>query len=140
MQLETYHPFEAADRVIDRLDEWLEEIGEWFYMDDLGIPNDPAKFRQMAESAIRMYGGKEEMVGGIKPLSVDDIVAIYMNCVRPGVPESVEAAKKKSPVESPEDGQDKDSEAEEPHDELIPEGENEVIAVFDRLEEEGSGS
>ena len=58
MDLDGYHPFEAADRVIDRLDEWLSDVEAWFYLEDLNIPNDPAVFQNMAESAIRMYGGR----------------------------------------------------------------------------------
>jgi alcohol dehydrogenase YqhD (iron-dependent ADH family) len=91
MDLETYHPFEGADRAIDRLEEWLSSVGAFYYMDDLGIPNDLEMFRRMAESAIRIYGGNKEVLDGIKPLGVDDIVAIYINAVRLGYPATVAA-------------------------------------------------
>jgi hypothetical protein len=88
MALETYHPFEAADRTIDRLEEWLEGVGAWFYLEDFGIPNDPGLFQEMAQNAIRIYGDENGLIPGTKPLSVDDIVTIYKNCVRLGVPET----------------------------------------------------
>ncbi len=87
MDLETYHPLEAADRVIDRITEWLEDIGAWLFMDDLGIPNDPVLFREIAEQVIKTYGRDDGIIGGIKPLKVDDIVEIYNMCVRTGTEE-----------------------------------------------------
>ena len=84
LDLDTYHPLEAADLVIERITAWLENIGAWFFMDDLGIPNDPVLFRSIAEQIIKTYGGEEGVIGGIKPLGVDDIVEIYTMCVRTG--------------------------------------------------------
>ena len=102
MELESHHPFEAADKVIGRFIEWLEDIGAWFFMDSLGIPNDPVIFRKMAEDVVRMYG-KDGYLGGLKPLSVDDIVAIYEMCVRTGAPEDKafgeERSKKKAALD-----------------------------------------
>jgi alcohol dehydrogenase YqhD (iron-dependent ADH family) len=84
LDLETYHPLEAADLVITRLTNWLEDLGAWFFMDNLGIPNDPKLFREIAEQIIETYGDDDGLIGGIKPLGVDDIVAIYQMCVRTG--------------------------------------------------------
>ncbi len=84
MELETHHPFEAVDKVIDRIIEWLEDIGAWLFMDDLGIPNDPEIFEKMAQDVIRIYGDKKGVIGGIKPLGKDDIIEIFKMCVRPG--------------------------------------------------------
>lgn len=84
LDLETHHPYEAADIVIERLSEWLEEIGEYFYLDDLGIPNDPAVFGELADEVLRMYGGKKGKIGGIKALGRNDIIEIYKSCIRTG--------------------------------------------------------
>jgi len=116
MALENYHPFEAVDRVIDRLDEWLESVGAWFYMEDFGIPNDPAKLQEVAESAIRVYGAKEGVIDGIKPLALDDIVAIYRNCVRIGTPEAVMEEEPEEPIE---DIVEEDAQREEVMEEVI---------------------
>ena len=91
LDLETHHPFEAADRAIETLVGWLEDVGASFFMDDLGIPNDPETFRKMAEDAVRMYGDEDGLIEGIKPLGVDDIVAVYESCVRTGAPEIEES-------------------------------------------------
>jgi len=87
MELETHHPFEAAEKVTDRLTEWLEDLDAWFFMDDLGIPNDEVLFEKMANEVIVMYGDKDGVLGGIKPLEASDIVEIYKMCVRRGAPD-----------------------------------------------------
>ncbi|MCX6645866.1 MAG: iron-containing alcohol dehydrogenase [bacterium] len=143
MELETYHPFEAADKVITRLTNWLEDLGAWFFMDDLGIPNDPKLFREIAEQIIETYGDDDGLIGGIKPLGVDDIVAIYQMCVRTGA-----KVDKKKPAKVP----DVKSEEEALADDLveiieevieivegeeIPEGlEGEEIIVIEEIVEE----
>lgn len=86
MDLETHHPFEAVDKVIARITEWLEDIGAWFYMDDLGIPYDPEMIEKMADDVLKVHG-KDGYIEGLKPLSRDDIIAIYTMCVRAGAPE-----------------------------------------------------
>jgi alcohol dehydrogenase YqhD (iron-dependent ADH family) len=93
MDLETHHPFEAVEKVIDRITEWLEDIGAWFFMDDLGIPYDPVMIEKMADDVMRVHG-KDGYIEGLKPLNREDIVAIYMMCVRAGAPEE-------TPVEEP---------------------------------------
>lgn len=98
LDLETYHPLEAADLVIRRLTEWLEDLGAWYFMDDLGIPNDPELFKSIAQQIINTYGDENGMIGGIKPLGVDDIVAIYGMCVRTGAKvEKMEPVKVEEP-------------------------------------------
>jgi len=87
MDLETHHPLEAAELVIERLIEWLDEIGAYFYLDDLGIPNDPTLLMKLAEDVIRINGDENGTIGGIKRLGVDDIFTIYESCIRIGTPE-----------------------------------------------------
>jgi alcohol dehydrogenase YqhD (iron-dependent ADH family) len=118
MDLDGYHPFEAADRTIDRFDEWLAEVGAWFYLEDLNIPNDPAVFQEMAENAIRIYGGKDGVIDGIKPLYLDDIIAIYKNCARPGMPEG---AMERPVTEEAGDPSEREEILEDAEDEIIEE-------------------
>jgi alcohol dehydrogenase YqhD (iron-dependent ADH family) len=115
MDLETYHPFEAADKVIIRITEWLEDIGAWFFMDNLGIPNDPSLFEQMADDVLRVHG-VDGMLGGVRPLSKDDIVEIYRMCVRIAAPVT-------------------EAFPEEPEDEETPEGDDgeEVVEVVEEV-------
>jgi len=101
MDLETHHPHEAADKVIKRIADWLRDVGAYFFMDDLGIPNDPAMFERMAEDVIRVHG-KNGVIGGLKPLEVKDIVEIYRMCVRTG------SAEKAAEPEAIEEGEEAD--------------------------------
>jgi alcohol dehydrogenase YqhD (iron-dependent ADH family) len=87
LDLESHHPFEAAERAIEALEYWLEDIGELHYMDSVGIPNDPAMFEKMADDAIRMYGDENGTIKGIKPLTRNDVVEIYKMCLRSGAEE-----------------------------------------------------
>ncbi len=114
MELETHHPFEAADKVIERIIEWLSDIGAWFFMDDLGIPNDPEAFEKMADDVIRVHG-VDGFIGGIKPLAKEDIIEIYKMCLRPGaaVAEAESAAENELGEQAEPEPQEEESEAEE---------------------------
>ncbi len=101
MDLETHHPFEAADKVIARITDWLEEIDAWFFMDSLGIPNDPSLFEKMADDVIRVFG-EDGVIKGLKPLAKEDIVEIYTMCVRVAAPETEAFPEEEEPEETEE--------------------------------------
>ncbi|MFH1676140.1 MAG: iron-containing alcohol dehydrogenase [bacterium] len=143
LDLETFHPFEAADKTIKRIIDWLEEIGSWYFADDLGIPNDPVIFRKLAEDVIRLNGNEEGVIGGIRPLGVDDIVAIYQACVRTGTGISItEESVEEIPSETDETASDETEEEIEIVEEVIvieegdpiPEGDD-VIVIEEVIEE-----
>lgn len=113
MDLETHHPFEAVDKVIERITDWLEDIDAWFYMDDLGIPYDPVMFEKMADDILRVHG-KEGQIDGLKPLAREDIVAIYVMCVRSGAPEvKPEEPEEPEPAEETEEAEEEAAVGEE---------------------------
>jgi len=107
MELETHHPFEAVDKVIGRIIEWLEDIGAWFFMDNLGIPNDVSLFEKMADDILRVHG-KDGIIDGLKPLGKEDIVEIYKMCLRPAAP-----AETAFPVDETSDDEATDEETED---------------------------
>jgi len=139
LDLETYHPFEAADKTINRIIEWLDEIGSWYFADDLGIPNDPAAFRKLAKDIIRLNGNENGVIGGIMELGVDDIVAIYESCVRHGTRKSVsekpaEEVEEKIPDEPAEEVEIVEEIIVIEEGEPVPEGE-EIIVIEEVIEE-----
>jgi alcohol dehydrogenase YqhD (iron-dependent ADH family) len=132
MDLETHHPYEAADLAIKRLSEWLDEIGAYYFLDNLGIPNDPEMLRTLAEECIRQYADDDGTIGGIKKLGVDDVLAIYESCVRRGAPK--EKVEKKETTDEELEGEE---EIEAPDSAVEPEaadGEVEVIIVEEIIE------
>ena len=147
LDLETHHPFEAAEIVIERVTNWLEDIGAWFFMDDLGIPNDPEMFAKMADDILRVFGKGEDTIGGLKPLSKEDMIEIYSMCVRTGAAEEHTVEPEPETAESVQEGED--GEVIEIVEEVIvveegeplPEGvEGEEIVVVEEIVEEDTSS
>lgn len=127
MELESHHPFEAVEKVTNRIIEWFEDIGAWFFMDNLGIPNDLAMFRKMAEETIEIYGDENGLLGGLKSLTADDIVEIYKMCVRIGAPKEVTAPETKVCDEPEAEAEVEDVEIVEIIEEVIEIGEGEEL-------------
>ena len=64
------------------LTEWLDSVGLYLTLSDLGIPED--ELEKPARDAVRIYGGKKQAVGGVKPLRYEDCLAIYRMCAGKG--------------------------------------------------------
>ncbi len=134
LDLETHHPYEAADKAIDQLTYWLEDVGALYFLDDLGIPNDPDMIRKIAEDCIRIYGDENGMIGGIKELGVEDVVAIYESCLRPGAPEVEEPEPEE--LETEEDTESEEGEVEAVEQTEAPSAEAGEVEVVTEIVEE----
>jgi alcohol dehydrogenase YqhD (iron-dependent ADH family) len=70
---------EDAQAGVKALCTWLESVGLFYTLDDLGI-EDGETLEQAAEDCVRLYGGADRTLGGVKPLSREDVLAIYRMC------------------------------------------------------------
>ncbi|GGA89649.1 NADH-dependent alcohol dehydrogenase [Neiella marina] len=69
----------AAKLLSVKVTEWLKETGAYLTLSDVGIPDD--KFEQMADDVVRMFPGPiPQSTPGARPVTKDDIVAIYELC------------------------------------------------------------
>lgn len=70
---------EDAQAGVKALCRWLDSVGLFLTLEDLGI-EDGATLEQAAEDCVRLYGGERKALGGVKPLSREDVLAIYRMC------------------------------------------------------------
>ena len=67
-----------AQAGVKELCRWLDSVGLFLTLDDFGIP--VGELDAASEDCIRLYGHGKGVVGGVKPLSLEDIHAIYLMC------------------------------------------------------------
>jgi len=68
-----------AQAGVKALCEWLDRVGLFLTLEDLGI-EDGETLERAAEDCVRLYGGDGGALGGVKPLSREDVLAIYRMC------------------------------------------------------------
>ena len=64
---------------VNALCAWLESVGLFLTLGDLGIEDGDGLVRA-AEDCLRLYGGQQDEVGGIRPLGLEDVLSIYRMC------------------------------------------------------------
>jgi len=68
-----------ARKGVRALCDWLDRVGLLITLADLGI-EDAESIDQAAGDCLRIYGGKDNRIGGVRPLDLDDVRAIYRMC------------------------------------------------------------
>ncbi|MFC1529389.1 iron-containing alcohol dehydrogenase [Gemmatimonadota bacterium] len=58
---------------------WLDRVGLLITLSDLGI-EEGETLDQAAGDCLRIYGGPDQRIGGVKPLDLGDVRAIYQMC------------------------------------------------------------
>jgi alcohol dehydrogenase YqhD (iron-dependent ADH family) len=70
---------EDARAGVKALCKWLDGVDLFLTLSDLGIDEGDGLVRA-AEDSIRLYGGKNGQIGGVMPLGLEDVLAIYRMC------------------------------------------------------------
>jgi alcohol dehydrogenase YqhD (iron-dependent ADH family) len=69
---------EDAQAGVRALCDWLEGVGLFLTLDDVDIP--VGELDAAAEDCLRLYDRGKGVIGGVKPLSRQDVHAIYLMC------------------------------------------------------------
>ncbi len=72
-------PLADAGNGIKALCEWLDSVGLFLTLSDLGIEED-SQLEEAAADAIRLSGTIDAQIGGVLPLEFDDVLSIYRMC------------------------------------------------------------
>jgi len=67
---------EQARLAIDWMIDFLQSVGRYMKMEDVGIKDD-SKFEQMAEDILRLYSMNRQYLNNPKPIYKDDIIKIF---------------------------------------------------------------
>ena len=72
-------PLADARNGVKELCKWLDSVGLFLTLSDLGIDDD-SQLEEAAADAIGLSGNIDARIDGVLPLEFDDVMSIYRMC------------------------------------------------------------
>ncbi|MEJ2278317.1 MAG: hypothetical protein P8Y70_11310 [Candidatus Lokiarchaeota archaeon] len=69
--IKSIEPQDAALQFIERFEAWMKKVGMYSRLSEVGIGKE--KLESMAADVVRIYGGGEDHIKSLKPLTKEDI-------------------------------------------------------------------